>query len=398
MISVEVARERVLAGVRPVGNEQVSISQAVGRILAEDVAARVSHPPVTVSAMDGYAVRASDVQTIPVTLSLIGESAAGRAFAGRVETGQAVRIFTGAPLPDGADAVVIQENTQKGGDAVTVLEGVSAGTFVRSAGLDFATGEVLVKAGRRLTARDIGLIAAMNVPWLMVRRRPRIAILSTGDELVMPGDPLGPSQIIGSNGPALAAFVTACGGEPILLGTALDSTESLRVMAAGARGADLLVTSGGASVGDYDLVQSALGEIGLKVDFYKIAMRPGKPLMFGNVGDVPVLGVPGNPVSALVCAYVFLGPAMRRMVGQPAEVETARAVLTRDLPANDQRRDHLRADLSRQPDGRWAATPFDRQDSAVMSGLAKAGCLVLRPPFAPAAKAGDLVDVMLLGD
>lgn len=397
MISVEEARQRILAGIGPVPDEQTGIAQAVGRVLAQDVRARVSHPPVAVSSMDGYAVRAADVATVPAELALIGESAAGRAFPGSLNPGQAVRIFTGAPMPYGADAVVMQENTRKGEGTVTILESVRAGHFVRPAGLDFAVGDAPLKAGRRLGARDVGLIAAMNVPWIMVKRPPRVAILSTGDELVMPGEPIGPSQIIGSNGLALAAFVTAMGGEATILGTALDSEESLRAMTAGARGADLLVTSGGASVGDYDLVQSALDDIGLRVDFYKVAMRPGKPLMFGNIGEVPVLGVPGNPVSALVCAYMFLGPALRKMVGLPPEVATVPAVLGRDLGANDRRQDHLRATLSHR-DGALVATPFDRQDSAMMSGLALADGLVVRAPFAPAARAGEAVDVIPLSE
>lgn len=398
MISVEEARQRILAGIRPVPDEQTGIAQAVGRVLAQDVRARVSHPPVAVSSMDGYAVRAADVATVPAELALIGESAAGRAFPGSLNPGQAVRIFTGAPMPYGADAVVMQENTRKGEGTVTILESVRAGHFVRPAGLDFAVGDAPLKAGRRLGARDVGLIAAMNVPWIMVKRPPRVAILSTGDELVMPGEPIGPSQIIGSNGLALAAFVTAMGGEATILGTALDSEESLRAMTAGARGADLLVTSGGASVGDYDLVQSALDDIGLQVDFYKVAMRPGKPLMFGSIGEVPVLGVPGNPVSALVCAYMFLGPALRKMVGLPAEVGTVPAILGRDLGANDRRQDHLRATLSHRDDGALVATPFDRQDSAMMSGLALADGLVVRAPFAPAARAGEAVDVIPLSE
>lgn len=233
MISVEEARQRILAGIRPVPDEQTGIAQAVGRVLAQDVRARVSHPPVAVSSMDGYAVRAADVATVPAELALIGESAAGRAFPGSLNPGQAVRIFTGAPMPYGADAVVMQENTRKGEGTVTILESVRAGHFVRPAGLDFAVGDAPLKAGRRLGARDVGLIAAMNVPWIMVKRPPRVAILSTGDELVMPGEPIGPSQIIGSNGLALAAFVTAMGGEATILGTALDSEESLRAMTAG---------------------------------------------------------------------------------------------------------------------------------------------------------------------
>lgn len=398
MISVKEARERILAGIHPVGLEQVSVAQAAGRVLGAAVAARVTHPPAAVSAMDGYAVRAADVAAVPAVLTVTGESAAGRGFEGAVGTGQAIRIFTGAPIPEGADAIAIQENTERDGERVTIKEPAPAGRFIRPAGMDFAAGDALLQAGRILTPRDIGLVAAMNVPWLSVRRRPRIAILSTGDEIVMPGEPLTANQIIGSNGLALAAFVAMAGGEPILLGTALDNAESLKATAAGARGADLLVTSGGASVGDYDLVQSALGETGLELDFYKVAMRPGKPLMFGRLGDVPLLGFPGNPVSALVCAEVFLRPAMRAMVGLEPEERRARAILGGDLPANDMRQDHLRAALSRDDAGNLVATAFEAQDSAMMAALARADCLVIRPADAPPAKAGEPVEIIPLRD
>lgn len=395
MIAVEDARSKVLAGIRPVGAEQASVVQVVGRVLAEPVTARVSHPPVTVSAMDGYAVRAGDVQSAPATLPLAGESAAGRPFTGSLQPGQAVRIFTGAQVPDGADAVVMQEDTERQGDAVAIRQPARLGQHIRRAGLDFAAGDPLLPAGRVLTARDVGLIAAMNVPWVMVKRRPRIAILSTGDEIKMPGDPLGPAQIVGSNGLALAAFAAAAGAEPILLGTALDTLESLQAMLAAARGADLLLTSGGASVGDYDLVKDAIGG-DLSLDFYKVAMRPGKPLMFGRMGDMPLLGLPGNPVSALVCAEMFLGPAIKQMLGLAPEVRTLSAVLGRALPANDLRQDHLRAGLRRDEAGRWVATPFEVQDSAMLAGLARADCLLIRPPHAPTAQAGETVTVIPL--
>jgi len=396
MIAVEEAQARVIAGVRPLPAETVSLSEALGRVLAEDVAARVSHPPTEVSAMDGYAVRAADVSGVPVELVVVGEAGAGRGWTGTLGQGQAVRIFTGAPVPAGADAVVIQENTDAGTGKVLVKEGVRAGTFVRPAGLDFSTGEVLLKAGEVMTARRVGLAAAMNVPWLRVVRRPRIAILSTGDEIVMPGDPVAPGQIVSSNGPGLAAFVAAMGGVPIHLGIALDTRESLASLAAGAKGADMLVTTGGASVGDYDLVKPVLAELGMELDFYKIAMRPGKPLMFGSVGDIAVLGLPGNPVSAMVCATVFLGPAIMRMLGRPTELATARAVLGTPVRENDRRQEYLRGRLERGADGTLVATPFDRQDSAVMSRLAQADCLIVRPPFAPAAQAGDAVTVVPL--
>jgi molybdopterin molybdotransferase len=394
MISVEVAREKVVAGLKPVAAELVGLAQAHGRVLAQDVAARVAHPPVAVSAMDGYGVRARDLSAIPATLAVIGESAAGRAFAGTVGPGQAVRIFTGAPLPAGADAVVMQEDTTAAGRSVTIAQAVETGRFVRSAGLDFDVGEVLLPAGTLLGARAIGLAAAMNVPWLSVRRKPRVAVLSTGDEIVMPGDPMGPAQIVGSNGPALCALVAALGAEPIHLGIAQDSRESLTAMVAAAAGCDLLVTTGGASVGDYDLVQDVLAEAGLALDFYKIAMRPGKPLMFGRLKAVPVLGLPGNPVSALVCAMVFLEPVIKALLGLPTALNTVPAVLGSDLTGNDARQDYLRAALDRRADGTLVATPFAKQDSAVISGLARAGCLAIRPPHAPAAQMGDPIEVL----
>ncbi len=394
MISVEQARAKVLAGIEVIGAEQVGVAQAVGRVLAAEVAARVSHPPVDVSAMDGYAVRAADTDPAPARLRLSGESAAGRPFDGSLRPGETVRIFTGAQVPEGADAVVMQEDAARDGAEVEMRQPARPGQHIRPAGLDFAAGAVLLDAGRLLTPRDVGLIAAMNVPWIMVRRRPRIAILSTGDEIRMPGDPLGPAQIIGSNGLALAAFVAAAGGEPVLLGTAMDTMESLQAMLAAARGADLLLTSGGASVGDYDLVKDVGGDLAL--DFYKVAMRPGKPLMFGRLGDMPMLGLPGNPVSALVCAEMFLGPAMRKMVGLAPEVRGLAATLGRDLPANDLRQDHLRATLTRDDAGRLVATPFDKQDSAMLASLARADGLVIRAPHAPAAKAGETVTVIPL--
>ena len=315
MISVEEALTRILEHFQPLPAETVGIGEAFGRVLATGVNARVTQPPNAVSAMDGYAVRAADVTSIPVALTVTGAVPAGALFEGRVGPGEAVRIFTGAPLPDGADAIVIQEDTEAAGDQVTVKESSPAGHYVRPAGLDFAEGDAGPQAGRHLTARDVGLIAAMNHPWVQVHRRPRVAILATGDEVVMPGDPLGPSQIISSNGLSLAAFVRACGGDPIQLGIAPDRSERLAELAAGARGADLLLTAGGASVGEHDLVQSALEGQGLKLDFWKIAMRPGKPLMFGHLGETPMLGLPGNPVSALVCALLFARPALNRLRG-----------------------------------------------------------------------------------
>lgn len=396
MISVETARDIVLAALRPTAGETVSLDRAMGRILAQDLAARVSHPPVAVSAMDGYAARAADLAVCPAQLTIIGQSAAGAPFAGTVGPGEAVRIFTGAALPAGADCVVMQENTQRDGAMVTMREGVAAGKFVRAPGLDFSTGDVLLRAGSVLGGRAVGLAAAMNIPSLAVRRRPRIAILSTGDEIVMPGEPMAPAQIVGSNGPGLAAFVTALGGEPVHLGIARDTRASLDAMIAAAAGCDLLVTTGGASVGDYDLVQDALAASGLKLGFYTIAMRPGKPMMFGDLGGIPVLGLPGNPVSAMVGAVVFLEPAIRALVGLATATIPLTASLGRDLPANDARQDYLRASLERTDTGTVIATPFTQQDSAVLSGLVRADALAIRPPHAPAAAKGDPIQVIVL--
>jgi molybdopterin molybdotransferase len=399
MISVEEAQRRVLEPLSPIGIERVSLVEGLGRVLAEDVVSRLSHPPADVSSMDGYALRAADLVQAPASLTVIGESAAGHPFAGAVAPGQAVRIFTGAHLPKGADAVAMQEDCEAGSGKVSVRVALKPGNFIRPAGMDFAAGQVGLSAGRRLTARDIGLLASMNICWLAVRRRPKVAILSSGDELALPGDPVGPERIISSNSIGLCALVTALGGQPFDLGIAPDDPAALAALAGQSKGADLVVTSGGASEGDYDHVKSALGPIGLEVGFHKIAMRPGKPLIFGRLGDTPMLGLPGNPVSALVTAQLFLKPMLRALMGEsPAIPPLSRARLGRDLGANDARQDYLRAALSIDPAGDWVATPFSRQDSAMMSALAKADLLVVRPPMAPPAQAGDWVPVLTLAD
>jgi molybdopterin molybdotransferase len=397
MISVEEAKRRFLALVTPLEAEQVGLAEGLGRILAEDLVSRRTQPPFAVSAMDGYAARATDLARVPAQLRVIGAAPAGQSYAGTVGPGEAVRIFTGAPVPEGADCIVIQEDTEREGDTVTVREGAPAGRYIRPAGLDFRAGEVGLGAGRRLTARDIGLAAAMNRPWLSVRRRPRIAILATGDEIVMPGDPIGANQIVSSNALALGALVSAAGGIPVQLGIAADDAASLRRMAAGARGADLLVTTGGASVGEHDLVRDALREHGLELDFWKIAMRPGKPLMVGRLSGTPMLGLPGNPVSTLVCGLLFLVPAMARMSGTTEgaeEMHTAR--LAMPLPENDRRQDYLRARLRRAADGALETEPFAQQDSSMLALLARSDCLVIRPPHAPAAAAGERVPIIPL--
>lgn len=396
MIPLSEARARILAAAKLLPAEQVPITQGLGRVLAADVVARVTHPPTAVSAMDGWAVRTADIGAFPATLARIGEAPAGRPFAGTVGQGQAVRIFTGGALPDGADTVVVQEDADDHGATVTLKDGGGPGRWVRPAGQDFSVGDVGVPAGRRLTVRDLALTASMNVPWLRVRRRPRVSILATGDEVVMPGDTLSPGQIVSSNSLALYALVRQLGGEPVDLGIAGDSADSLSTLVAAASGTDLLVTIGGASVGEHDLVRSVLGAAGLELDFWKIAMRPGKPLMFGQMHGVPMIGLPGNPVSALVCAWLFLRPLLLSMQGLPSDDDLREAVLARDMGANDSRADFIRAKLSTDGEGRLVAEPFPKQDSGMLSRLAWADCLILRAPHAPPAKAGGRVQVMPL--
>jgi molybdopterin molybdotransferase len=397
MISVEEAQQRLIAMIAPLGAEQVSLNDALSRVLAEDVVARRTQPPWDVSAMDGYAARAADVAKVPARLRVVGSAPAGQAYAGTVKPGEAVRIFTGAPVPEGADCIVIQEDTERLGEFVEIREGAPKGRYVRPAGLDFRAGEVGLKAGRRLSPSDVGFAAAMNRPWLLVHRRPRVAILPTGDEVVMPGDPVGPNQIVSSNGIALAALVTSCGGVPVQLAIAPDDNSALQRIAAGAAGADLLLTTGGASVGDHDLVRGALGADGLALDFWTVAMRPGKPLMVGRYRETPMIGLPGNPVSTLVCGLLFAKPAMAKMSGIAEVFESpARARLMVPLEANDRRQDYLRATLSRADDGTLEAKPFEKQDSSMISLLARANCLVIRKPHAPAAQVGEWVDIVSL--
>lgn len=398
MISVEVALERILAGLTPMPAETVALPASLGRVLAEPVAARVAHPPLDVSSMDGYAVRAADLDSIPTRLTVIGEAAAGHPFDGSLPPGHAIRIFTGAAVPTGADAVVMQEDTSRDGDIVTIAVQTRPGQYIRPAGQDFSPGQVLLSAGTLMGPRQVALAASMNVPWLRVRRRPRVAILSTGDEIAMPGEPMGPAQLPSSNGLGVAAVATMVGCDTIQLGIAKDTRESLTAMVEAARGCDLLVTSGGASVGDYDLVQDVLTEQGLHLNFWKIALRPGKPLMFGTLKDVPVLGLPGNPVAALVCSYVFLAPMLRTLLGLPTAMALEGALLGGPLPANDARQDYIRATLGHDERGMITATPRGRQDSGMMSGLAAAQAFIVREPFAPESPAGTPVKIHRLND
>jgi molybdopterin molybdotransferase len=396
MISVAEARARILEGLSPTPAEIVPLMEGAGRVTAAPLTARIANPPGDVSAMDGYALRAADAG-VGATVRLIGTAAAGHPFAGSVGAGEAVRLFTGSLVPGGADSILIQENATVADGVVTVTEPPSPGRHIRRMGQDFALGAQLVPAGQRLNPRSIGLAAAGGHAWLSVHRRPRIVILSTGDEIALPGEPLPPGGVVSSNGPALAALVRVAGGEPVLLPAAADERHAIGAAADAARGADMLVTTGGASVGDHDLVQAALAERGLVLDFWRIAMRPGKPLMHGSLGDVPMLGLPGNPVSAIVCAILFLLPAMAKLSGLPGDPPPAEPVrLGSPLPANDIREDYVRAALLTREDGGWSAHPYPTQDSGMISRLAQADALIIRPPFAPEGAVGDMVPAIRL--
>jgi molybdopterin molybdotransferase len=399
LMPVAQALTRVLQDAQPLPPELAPLAQAHGRVLTEDIAALRTQPPADVSAMDGYAVRAADVARVPARLKLVGEVAAGHPFRGPVGTGEAARIFTGGVLPPGADTIVIQENAVRDGDIVVVTVVAAKGRHVRVAGLDFTRGALLLARGRRLTDRDLALAAAMNHPSLPVHRRPKLAVLATGDELVMPGCNPGFGEIVYSNGYATMALARREGCEVIDLGIVPDRLEQTAsaVRRAHDLGNDILVTSGGASVGDYDLVQKALAAEGLALSFWKIALRPGRPMMHGRLGAMHVLGLPGNPVSAYVCAILFLLPLIRRLSGRSdAALTLDAALLGRELPANDEREDYLRATLAAGSDGLPLAIPAEIQDSSMLRPLALADCLIVRPPLAPAAKVGDKCSIIRL--
>ncbi len=396
MLSVAEARDRILADLSPTPPETVALAESWGRVLAVPVVARLTQPPSDVSAMDGYALRAED-GALGARLTVIGTAPAGHPFAGSVGPGQAVRIFTGSVIPTGADGVLIQEDATRDGDLLTVGEAVKPGRHIRRAGQDFATGETVIPAPRRLGSRDIGLAAAANHPWLTVHRRPRIAILATGDEIALPGEPIPPGGIISSNAHALAALIRAGGGEPCIMPIAADTLEAVGAVADAVAGMDMLVTTGGASVGDHDLVIAGLKQRGLVVDFWKIAMRPGKPLVSGRLGATAMLGLPGNPVSAIVCATLFLLPALARLSGLPAAAPpVSPGIAGVKLPANDHRADHLRATVTTDESGQLIATPFPVQDSGMLKRLAHADALILRAPNAPALPAGAPISMIRL--
>ena len=389
----------ILDGSEPLREEMVALDAAYHRVLARDVAARRTQPPQAMSAMDGYAIRAADARQAGVRLRVTGEVAAGRPFERAVGLSEAVRIFTGGVIPDGADAVVIQEDTLVEGDGILVKEAAVIGRHIRPAGVDFKTGDTLLTRGIRLTDRDLSLAAGMNYPELAVHRRPKVAILATGDELVMPGSVPGPGQIVYSNGYALRALARAEGAETIDLGIAADTiaatTDGIR--RARDAGADILVTTGGASVGDHDLVRQSLEAEGVRIAFWRIAMRPGKPMMHGRLGAMRVIGLPGNPVSSYVCGFLFLVPLIRALSGRASIHHTREtALLGREVVANDQREDYLRARLSERTDGALIATPVNHQDSSLLGNLAASQALVIRAPFAPAASSGSPCDILRL--
>jgi molybdopterin molybdotransferase len=394
----------ILAGAAPLPEEMAALDTAFHRVLARDVAARRTQPPQAMSAMDGYAVRSADAADLSARLKVIGEVAAGRPFGRKVGTNEAVRIFTGGVIPDGADAVIIQEDTIRedsatDGDHITITEAARPGRHIRPAGVDFREGDVLLAKGRRLTDRDLSLAAGMNYPELAVHRRPKVAVLATGDELVMPGSTPGPGQIVYSNGYAVRALARAEGADTIDLGIAADTVEATTegIRRARASGADILITMGGASVGDHDLVKRSLEAEGVAMAFWRIAMRPGKPMMHGRLGAMRVIGLPGNPVSSYVCGFLFLVPLIRALAGR-THIHHVRetALLGGDLAANDQREDYLRARLEARADGALVAVPVTHQDSSLLGNLAAARALLIRPPFAPAAMTGAPIELLRL--
>tara|TARA_Y100001934_G_scaffold283404_1_gene402954 strand:+ start:1531 stop:2754 length:1224 start_codon:yes stop_codon:yes gene_type:complete len=400
MISVKSALERISNSCELLPAETISLENSLGRVLAKDALARRTHPPFPVSAMDGYALRAEDVNKVPVKIKVVGEIPAGKNFPKKINAGEAVRIFTGARVPIGANCIVIQENTSKmsSADYVTVNLTADQGDYIRPAGLDFKNGEKLLHKGDWVNPRSLGLLAAMNIPWLSVVRKPNVAILSNGNEIVLPGEQIGENQIISSNGSALAAAISNFGANSIQIGIADDDPKSIAEAIEASKGADLLITTGGASVGDHDFMKSALELAGFNFEFWKVAIRPGKPIMFGKSYDKIVIGLPGNPVSALICAQIFVLPAIKAMLGVKCHYsrEFSSAHLLSPLKANDERQDYLRARLTISEGEFLKVEPFDKQDSSMISNLAQSDCLIIREPNAPSAKIGDLVKVLRL--
>lgn len=400
LLPVATALDRLLAKAAPTtAAEDVPLHLANGRVLAADLSARLTQPPFDASAMDGYALRAKDAAVIGTELRIIGESAAGRGFSGSVGPGETVRIFTGAPVPPGADTILIQEDAERlEGNRIRTGFVPVEGRHIRPRGQDFAGGETILKAGTRLDYATLTLAAAMNHAAVSVFRKPLVAILATGDELVQPGTAPGPSQIVASNTFGIAALASDCGADILDLGIVPDDRAAITaaIDRAIAAGADVLVTLGGASVGDHDLVQAALTASGMQLDFWRIAMRPGKPLMVGSLGGMQVLGLPGNPVSTLVCGLLFMEPLLSTLARRPRPQRQAFARTAKDLKANDHRQDHLRARLRRDPDGGLNAESFGKQDSSMMNVFAQSDCLILRTANDPERLAGETCPILLL--
>ena len=398
LLPVDEALARLLDDVDPAEIELLRLHEAAGRVLAQDIVALRTQPPFDASAMDGYAVRAADTAVPNARLRVIGEAPAGRLFRGHVGKGEAVRIFTGAPMPEGADTVLIQENTRRIDPAtVEVTEPVAAMKNVRLRGLDFREGDVLLTAGRHLDPAALSLAASANHPTVPVARKPLVAIIATGDELLPPGSLTGPDQIIASNVYGVAAAAREAGADVVDLGIAPDRKEAIAALVeeAVSRKADVIVTIGGASVGDHDFIHDVLTSQGVALAFWKVAMRPGKPLMFGRKDRTRVLGLPGNPVASLICSQLFLKPLVAKLCGADYLQDVREAVLGRALPANDMRQDYIRAAVTRD-DGRLVAKAFDVQDSSMLQILARSDALIIREPHAPAAEAGASCRVLML--
>ena len=394
LLSVEEARSRILAGAVAKGAEAIDLLSADRRVLASDLAAFRTQPPFDVSAMDGYAVRAEDIRSFPAKLNVIGESAAGHGFHQKVRAGEAVRIFTGAPVPPGTDAIVIQEDTDQDGDVVIIRDCVPEAGHIRPRGFDFQDGQTLLTGGTVLTPRDITLAAAMGHGGLNVRSKPTVGLIATGDELVLPGDKTGPDQIVCSNPFGIAAIVERIGGSAHFLGIAKDNRADLAALCERGRDMDVLVTIGGASVGDHDIVAPVLQDMGMTLDFWRIAMRPGKPLMFGRLGETHVIGLPGNPVSSLICTWVFVVPLLSKLLGRTGHgLVTLPARLTTQLSANGPRAHYMRGISQPEPDGTVAVAPVRSQDSSLLSPLAQADVLIVRPPNDPERSPSETVAI-----